>query len=61
MAPGFIDTHFRHTRVLGYKLALRDSVTIAMDLAVGGYGPRVSDWYDIHKGKSELNYGTASG
>jgi len=40
-APGFIDTHFHWTRPIGYKLALRDGVTTAMDLEAVVYGPRV--------------------
>jgi hypothetical protein len=61
VAPGFIDTHFHWTRPLGYKLALRDGVTTAMDLEAGAFGPKVGEWYDMHKGKSQVNYGTASG
>jgi len=61
VAPGFIDTHFHWTRPIGYKLALRDYVTTAMDLEAGAYGPRVNEWYKMHEGKSQVNYGTASG
>jgi len=61
VAPGFIDTHFHWTRPMGYKLALRDGVTTAMDLEAGTYGPRVDEWYRMHAGKSQVNYGTASG
>jgi len=61
VAPGFIDTHFHWTRPIGYKLALRDGVTTAMDLEAGVYGPRVDDWYELHAGRSQVNYGTASG
>lgn len=61
VAPGFIDTHFHWTRPIGYKLALRDGVTSAMDLEAGAYGPRVNDWYKMHEGRSQVNYGTASG
>ncbi|MEB3322110.1 MAG: amidohydrolase family protein [Synechococcaceae cyanobacterium] len=61
VAPGFIDTHFHWTRPLGYKLALRDGVTTAMDLEAGVYGPRVDEWYRMHAGRSQVNYGTASG
>lgn len=61
VAPGFIDTHFHWTRPIGYKLALRDGVTTAMDLEAGVYGPRVDEWYQMHSGKSQVNYGTASG
>jgi dihydroorotase-like cyclic amidohydrolase len=61
VSPGFIDTHFHWTRPLGYKLALRDGVTTAMDLEAGVYGPRVSEWYEMHAGRSQVNYGTASG
>lgn len=60
VAPGFIDTHFHWSRPMGYKLALRDGVTTAMDLEAGVYGPRVGDWYDMHSGRSQINYGTAS-
>jgi len=52
VAPGFIDTHFHWTRPLGYKLALRDGVTTAMDLEAGVYGSRVDEWYKMHTGKS---------
>jgi len=61
VAPGFIDTHFHWTRPVGYKLALRDGVTTAMDLEAGVYGPRVDEWYRLHAGRSQVNYGTASG
>ncbi|WP_282167071.1 amidohydrolase family protein [Shewanella japonica] len=61
VAPGFIDTHFHWTRPIGYKLALRDGVTTAMDLEAGVYGPRVSDWYQMHDNNSQVNYGTGSG
>ena len=61
VAPGFIDTHFHWTRPIGYKLALRDGVTTAMDLEAGTYGPRVDEWYAMHEGKSQVNYGTSSG
>ncbi|MBQ4891778.1 amidohydrolase family protein [Shewanella sp. MMG014] len=61
VAPGFIDTHFHWTRPIGYKLALRDGVTTAMDLEAGVYGPRVSDWYQMHENNSQVNYGTGSG
>lgn len=61
VAPGFIDTHFHWTRPIGYKFALRDGVTTAMDLEAGVYGPRVDEWYAMHEGNSPLNYGTASG
>ena len=37
VAPGFIDTHFHWTRPIGYKLALRDGVTTAMDLEAGDW------------------------
>ena len=58
---GFSDTHFHWTRPLGYKLALRDGVTSAMDLEAGVYGPRVDEWYKMHEGRGQLNYGTSSG
>lgn len=61
VAPGFIDTHFHWTRPIGYKLALRDGVTTAMDLEAGVYGPRVDEWYQMHEGRSQVNYGTSSG
>jgi len=61
VAPGFIDTHFHWTRPIGYKLALRDGVTTAMDLEAGVYGPRVDDWYKMHADRSQVNYGTGSG
>ena len=61
VAPGFIDTHFHWTRPIGYKFALRDGVTTAMDLEAGVYGPRVGEWYEMHEGRSPVNYGTATG
>ena len=61
VAPGFIDTHFHWTRPIGYKLALRDGVTTAMDLEAGVYGPRIDEWYAMHAGNSQVNYGTSSG
>jgi hypothetical protein len=60
VAPGFMDTHWHWPRPVGYKLALRDGVTTAMDLEWGCYGPNVSKWYDMHKGRSQMNYGTGS-
>ncbi len=61
VAPGFIDTHFHWTRPIGYKFALRDGVTTAMDLEAGVYGLRIDDWYTMHEGRSQVNYGTSSG
>jgi len=61
VAPGFIDTHFHWTRPIGYKFALRDGVTTAMDLEAGAYGSRVGEWYAMHEGRSQVNYGTSSG
>lgn len=61
VSPGFIDTHFHWTRPIGYKFALRDGVTTAMDLEAGAYGPRVDDWYQMHANRSQVNYGTSSG
>jgi len=61
VAPGFIDTHFHWTRPIGYKLALRDGVTTAMDLEAGAYGLRIGEWYEMHEGRSQVNYGTSSG
>lgn len=60
VAPGFIDTHFHWTRTMGYKLTLRDGVTSAMDLEVGALGTYVNKWYKERKGKTQLNYGTAT-
>jgi hypothetical protein len=59
VSAGFIDTHFHWPRPVGYKLALRDGVTTPMDLEFGTHGPRVGDWYDMHEGRSQANYGTA--
>ena len=61
VSPGFIDTHFHWTRPIGYKFALRDGVTTAMDLEAGAYGPRIDEWYAMHAGRSQVNYGTSSG
>ena len=61
VAPGFIDTHLHWTRPIGYKLVLRDGVTTAMDLEAGVYGPRVDEWYKMHAGRSQVNFGTSSG
>ena len=61
VAPGFIDTHFHWPRPVGYKLALRDGITTPMDLEWGAFGPRVGEWYDMHEGRAQANYGTASG
>lgn len=60
VAPGFIDTHNHWSRPVGYKVLLRDGVTTAMDLEAGVFGPRVGEWYDMHAGRSQVNYGTAS-
>lgn len=61
VAPGFIDTHNHWSRPIGYKILLRDGVTTAMDTEAGVYGPRVGEWYAMHEGRSQVNYGTASG
>lgn len=60
VSAGFIDTHFHWPRPVGYKLALRDGVTTPMDIEFGTHGPRVDDWYAMHEGRSQVNYGTAS-
>lgn len=60
VAPGFIDNHWHWPRPVGYKLGLRDGVTTAMDLEWGAYGPNVGKWYDMHRGRSQVNYGTGS-
>jgi hypothetical protein len=60
VSAGFIDTHYHWPRPVGYKLALRDGVTTPMDLEFGTYGPSIGDWYDMHEGRSQANYGTAS-
>jgi N-acyl-D-glutamate deacylase/dihydroorotase len=39
----------------------RDGVTTSMDLQAGVFGPRVDDWYKMHEGRIQGNYGTASG
>ena len=59
VTAGFIDQHFHWTRPLGYKLALRDGVTTAMDLEAGSLGLMIDDYYDMHAGRSLVNYGTA--
>ena len=60
VTAGFIDPHFHWTRPLGYKLALRDGVTTPMDLEAGALGTQVAEWYDMHRGRSPVNYGTGS-
>lgn len=60
VTAGFIDQHFHWTRPVGYKLALRDGVTTAMDLEAGANGLRIDEWYAMHDGRAQLNYGTAS-
>jgi N-acyl-D-aspartate/D-glutamate deacylase len=60
VAPGFIDSHWHWPRPVGYKLGLRDGLTTAMDLEWGCYGPNVGKWYDMHEGRSQMNYGTGS-
>lgn len=59
VTAGFIDQHFHWTRPLGYKLALRDGVTTAMDLEAGALGSQVDRYYALHEGQSQINYGTA--
>jgi hypothetical protein len=60
VTAGFIDQHYHWTRPVGYKLALRDGVTTAMDLEAGANGLRINDWYNMHEGQAQVNYGTAS-
>ena len=60
VAPGFIEEHNHWCRPLGYKLLLRDGVTTSMDIEAGVFGPRVDEWYKMHEGDSQVNYGTAS-
>lgn len=59
VTAGFIDQHFHWTRPLGYKLALRDGVTTAMDCEAGTLGSQVERYYALHAGQSQVNYGTA--
>lgn len=59
VTAGFIDQHFHWTRPVGYKLALRDGVTTAMDLEGGSLGSQVERYYALHEGQSQINYGTA--
>lgn len=59
VTAGFIDQHFHWTRPLGYKLALRDGVTTAMDCEAGTLGAQVNRYYELHAGASQVNYGTA--
>jgi hypothetical protein len=61
VTAGFIDQHYHWPRPVGYKLALRNGVTTPMDLEAGTFGPRVGDWYAMHEGRAQVNYGTASG
>lgn len=60
VAAGFIEEHNHWSRPLGYKLLLRDGVTTSMDVEAGVFGPRVDEWYKMHEGRSQVNYGTAS-
>ena len=60
VSPGFIDNHWHWPRPVGYKMGLRDGVTTAMDLEWGCYGPNIGKWYDMHEGRSQVNYGTGS-
>ncbi|EAQ95767.2 amidohydrolase family protein [Congregibacter litoralis] len=60
VAPGFIDAHLHGNSPMAYKLALRDGLTTAMDLEYGTLGSAVNDWYAARKGKTQLNFGTAS-
>jgi hypothetical protein len=60
VTAGFIDQHFHFPRPFGYKLALRDGVTTAMDLEVGASGYRIDEWYKMNEGRAQVNYGTAS-
>ena len=60
VAPGFIEEHNHWSRPLGYKLLLRDGVTTSMDIEAGVFGPRVDEWYKMHEGNSQVNYGTSS-
>lgn len=60
VAPGFIDTHLHGNTPASYKLALRDGLTTAMDLEFGALGSAVDEWYATRKGKTQVNYGTAS-
>jgi hypothetical protein len=60
VTAGFIDQHFHWVRPVGYKLALRDGVTTAMDLEAGADGRFINEWYAMHDGRSPVNYGTAS-
>lgn len=60
VTAGFIDQHFHWTRPLGYKLALRDGITTAMDLEAGADGRKIAQWYEMHEGRSLVNYGTGA-
>ncbi|GAA5191910.1 D-glutamate deacylase [Ferrimonas gelatinilytica] len=58
VAPGFIDTHWHGLDALGFKLALRDGVTTAMDLELGALN--VDKWYQAREGNQMFNYGTTA-
>ena len=45
---------------MGYKLALRDGVTTALDLEMGTLGTYMDQCYNERKGKNQVNYGAAS-
>lgn len=60
VAPGFIDMHHHNAAApFGQGLALRDGVTTAMELEIGG--SPVDDWYVNLEGKSRINFGATVG
>jgi hypothetical protein len=58
VAPGFIDTHWHALNPFGYKIALRDGVTTAMDIESGAHN--VAKWYQVRQGATMVNYGTTA-
>lgn len=60
VAPGFIDAHFHWPRPMGYKLALRDGMTSALDLEFGTLGTEVAMWYAERADRTQVNFGTSS-
>lgn len=60
VCPGFIDMHFHNLdSEFGVKLGLRDGITSPLECEGGVYP--VDQWYAVHEGKTQSNYGASVG
>lgn len=59
VAPGFVDLHRHAHDERGYRLAVLDGVTTALELEIGT--PYVERWYEAREGGQLVHYGVSAG